>query len=537
MRTRGASGIWELFIPGLAGGEQYQFEIRNHHTGKAQLKIDPYAQQFATDKPHNSVVIAPSEYQWQDHQWMAQRATSDWQHKPISIYETHIDSRQSSYDDLPLNYRVLAEQLIAHIHDTGFTHIKLFAESPIKSGAGFFAPDSQHGTADDFRYFVDYCHQHCIGVILNWHIDQLPPHPTNNLEDNSNALHLFDGERLYEQGEHNPNIFDFSNNGVRSLLISSALYWLDSFHLDGLKLRTSTSMFYKNSKQNDDALSLLREINNLADQRYPGTLMLVEENTVWPMVTAPTASGGLGFSMKWNIGWHHDTLRYLTHEATARQAHHETLIFSQNYAFSENFVLSFSSQNTPPLLQQMPGKEPQRFANLRLLYSYMFTHPGKKLLFMGNEFTSNSEWQPLNKLPLSSTDKALRSGLSNMVGELNTLYRSTQALHYYDFDERGFEWIERHDSSQSLIVFQRNDEESCVVVALNFSAITRNAYRIGVTDDANYKEVFNSDSLHFGGEGRLNPDHIPTDNIPWMKHPYSLTITLPPLSAVVLKRL
>jgi len=533
MRTRGASGIWELFIPGLSAGDSYQFEIRNHHTGKAQRKTDPYAQQVATDNHKDTLITANHEYQWQDQQWIALRAMDDWQHKPISIYEVHLDSWQRDLDDTSLNYRALATQLVTYVRNTGFTHIKLFAESLMEPGAGFFAPDNRHGSADDFRYFIDYCHQHHIGVILSWHIDHIPA--------NTDTLHLFDGERLYEQAAHHPNTFDYSKNGVRNFLISSALFWLSSFHLDGLKLRTSINMIYQDEHQNDDALSLLREINNAAYQQHPGVLMLAEEKTVWPMVTTPTSSGGLGFSMKWNIGWHHDTLRYLSHETTTRQAHHETLIFSQNYAFSENFMLPFSAQsdtqNNTPLLQQMPGKEPQRFANLRLLYSYMFTHPGKKLLFMGNEFASNSEWSSNDSLPWALTEEALHGGLSNMVSDLNTLYRETEALHYYDFDEQGFNWIERHDSSQSLIVFQRNAKESSIIVALNFSAIARNGYRIGIAHNTNYTEVFNSDSKYFGGKDQLNSDHIPAETIPWMKQPFSLTITLPPLSAVIIKPL
>jgi len=533
MRALGSSGIWEIFIPGLTENDQYQFEIRNHHSGEAALKTDPYARQLATDNNKNAVVTNHNQYLWQDQQWMASRATYDWQHKPLSIYAVHLDSWQRNPDNTSLNYRALAAQLVAYVHKTGFTHVKLFSESLIRPGCGFFAPDNRHGTANDFKYFIDYCHQQRIGIILSWHIDHLPPSP--------NPLHLYDGERLYEQTAQNPETFDYSKNGVRDFLISSALFWLNDFHIDGLKLRTSTAMIYRNEQQNNDALSLLREINNLAHQNHPGILMLAEERAVWPMVTTPTALGGLGFSMKWNIGWYHDTLRYLAHETSQRQAHHETLTFSQNYAFSENFMLPFSAQNDAqnkvPLLDQMPGSTPQRFANLRLLYSYMFTHPGKKLLFMGNEFAANSEWHPEGVLPWVLTDETLHSGLSLMVSELNTRYRNTQALHYYDFDKQGFEWIERHDSSQSLIVFQRNSEKCSIIVALNFTATTRNAYRIGIAKNRDYREIFNSDSHRFGGEGRLNPGRISTDKTPWMKQPFSLSITLPPLSAIIIKPL
>ncbi|MBL1260584.1 MAG: 1,4-alpha-glucan branching protein GlgB [Thiotrichaceae bacterium] len=533
MRARGASGIWEIFIPGLTANDQYQFEIRNHHNGIAQLKTDPYAQQLAADNDKNALVTSQNEYQWQDQQWMARRTTDDWQHKPLSIYEVDLASWRRDHDHASLNYQALAEQLVTYVRDLGFTHIQLFSESLIRPGCGFFAPDSRHGTPDDFRYFIDYCHQHRVGVIFNWHIDHLPTTP--------DSLYRYDGERLYEQASHNPGVFDYSKNGSRNFLISSALFWLNDFHLDGLKLRTSTSMIYQKGQQNNDALSLLREINLLAQQHHPGVLMLAEENTVWPMVTTPTALGGLGFSIKWNIGWHHDTLRYLTHDTSTRQAHHDTLTFSQNYAFSEHFMLPFSpqnnAQNKAPLLDQMPGNKSQRFANLRLLYSYMFTHPGKKLLFMGNEFASNIEWRPEGELPWALTDDALHGGLSLMVCKLNALYRNIQALHYYDFNEQGFEWIERHDSSQSLIVFRRNGEECHLIVALNFSAITRNGYRIGIEKNQHYREIFNSDARAFGGEDRFNLKRIPADDIPWMKQPFSLSITLPPLSAVIIKPL
>ncbi|MCF6325076.1 MAG: 1,4-alpha-glucan branching protein GlgB [Gammaproteobacteria bacterium] len=529
MRALGASGIWEIFIPGLTENEQYQFEIRNHHNGEAQLKTDPYALQLAVDNDESAIVASHNDYQWQDQQWIARRTTYDWRHKPLSIYEVDLDSWQRDRDNTSLNYRALAKQLVTYVRDSGFTHIQLFSASLIRPRCGFFAPDNHHGTPDDFRYFIDYCHQHRIGIILNWHIDHIPATP--------DTLHRYDGEPLYEQSAYNPDTFDYSKNGVRSFLISSALFWLSDFHIDGLKLRTSTSMIYQKEQQNNDALSLLREINDLVHQNHPGVLMFVEEKTVWPMVTTPTALGGLGFSMKWNIGWYHDTLRYLAHQTTARQAHHETLIFSQHYAFNEDFMLPLLAQNDEPLLHQMPGNKSQRFANLRLLYTYLFTHPGKKLLFMGNEFASHVKWHPEEKLPRLRTDETLHSGLFHMVGELNTLYRNTQALHYYDFDEQGFEWIDRHDSSQSLIVFQRNSEDGSVIVALNFSATTRNAYRIGIASNSAYREIFNSDSRRFGGEDRLNLNRIPADDIPWMKQPLSLSITLPSLSAVIIRPL
>ncbi len=540
MRTRGASGIWEIFIPELAPGEPYQFELRNHHSGTVQLRPDPYAQQFDTTADRHALVPTNS-YQWRDQQWMFMRASYDWQHSAISIYEADLSTWKHNRSGSPLSYRTLAKELLDYLYHAGFTHLMLFSESLIAAGSGLFAPDSRLGTADDFRYFIDCCHQRRIGVIVSWHIDHLP--------SDCDKLRHFDGEPLYElesdqgskQDAGTPSRFDFSRDGVRNFLISSALFWLDTYHIDGLKLRTTTAMLYPDERQDDDAISLLREINDLTYQKHPGVLMLAEEKTVWPGVTRPSGLGGLGFSLKWNIGWHHDTLRYFSNTTAARPAQYDTLIFSQNYAFSERFILplsrSSSRRNGTPLLQQMPGKIPQRFANLRLLYSYMFTHPGKKLLFMGSEFAASTQENSQKELPWALMEKALHKGLSRLVTELNSLYRNTPALHYYDFDEKGFNWIESHDCGQSLTVFQRNSNEGSVIVALNFSDKTKNVYRIGVSHNATYKEVFNSDAYHFGGEERLNRDGMTAENIPWMKQPFSVTITLPALSAVIIKPL
>ncbi len=533
MQTRGTSGIWGLFIPDLEGGEHYLFDIRSNHSGKRHLRPDPYARQFDTAATNNAIVTVTSEHHWKDSQWLHQRASYDWQHAPISCYEVHLGSWQRHQSGAVFNYRELAKQLIDYVRTTGFTHIVLCADTSVECYDGYFAPDSRHGTPDDFRYFIDHCHQHRIGVMLNWVVDHLPHH--------CSYLKQFDGAALYELATHNTSNFDYSQQGVRNFLLSSALFWLDNYHIDGLKLRTTTSMLYLDGQQNDDVLSLLREINDLAHQQSPGVLMLADENSVMPKVTSATGLGGLGFSMKWNNSWHHDTLKYMAHETAQRPAHHDALIFNQHYAFNEKFMLPFShpteQQDSRALLFQMPGDEPQRFANLRLLYSYMYTYPGKKLLFMGNEFATTSAWNAQTALPWELADEPLHDGLSKMVTELNALYRNTRALYYYDFNEQGFEWIDCHDSSQSLLVFQRKADEHTVIVALNFSNATRNSYRIGVPYQTKYKEIFNSDSYHFGGEERLNSSGILSEKTPWMKLPFSITITLPALSAVILKPL
>jgi len=532
MRARGASGVWELFIPDIQAGTRYHFETRNHHSGEVQQRADPYARRLDTASNDNALVAADSAYRWNDQQWLQHRGSHDRQHTPVSIYQVHLASWKHADGETLLKYRELAEQLVEYVRELGFTHIELVSMHPASNTGNYFTPDNRHGDTDDFSYFIDYCHQHRIGVILEWNVDHL---------SSEDPLKQFDGGALYEQGTDNSTIFDYSRNGVRNLLISSALFWLDAFHLDGLKLSTSTAMLYPEDRQNSDALSLLREINELVYQSSPGAIMIVEENTAWSMVTHPAALGGLGFSLKWNNSWVHDTLKFFAHETTQRPHHHETLIFSQQYAFSEHFVLPLSHQNRSldnrALINRMPGEKTQRFANLRLLYSYMFTHPGNKLLFMGNEFGINSEWDPQSSLPWDVADRPLHGGLSRMVADLNSLYRNTLPLHHDDFDKRGFEWIDCHDSTQSLLVFRRNSESETVIVALNFSAIARQCYRIGVPYDTTYKELFNSDAYQYGGKDRLNSGGMRAETLPWMKQPCSVTITLPPLSAVILKPL
>jgi 1,4-alpha-glucan branching enzyme len=471
MRSRGGSGIWELFIPGIGVDELYKFEIRNRDTGSIHLKADPYGRRFEV-RPHNASIVAPeSSWRWNDGGWLAQRNSSEWLHRAMSIYEVHPGSWQRGPEGEFLNYRVLAHRLVDHVRDLGFTHIELLpvTEHPFDASwgyqtTGYYAPTSRYGDPDDFRYFVDHCHQNGIGVILDW----APAH----FPKDAHGLAWFDGSALYEhadprRGEHRDwgtLIFNYGRNEVRNFLVSNALYWMEEFHIDGLRVDAVASMLYLDysrqpgdwaaniygGNENLEAIEFMRRLNQLTHELHPGTLMLAEESTSWPMVSRPTWLGGLGFSMKWNMGWMNDTLAYMREDPVYRQYHHDMLTFSQLYAFTENFVLPFSHDEVvhgkASMLYKMPGDEWQRFANLRLLYTYMFTHPGKKLLFMGCEFGQGSEWDSAAQLDWYVLDYAGHRGVRDLVRDLNRLYQEYPALHRHDFDPRGFEWIDCHDS-------------------------------------------------------------------------------------------
>jgi 1,4-alpha-glucan branching enzyme len=560
MRSRGGSGVWELFIPGLAEGALYKFEIRNRETGSIHLKSDPYGRRFEL-RPHNASIIAgESEWAWNDAEWLAARRESGWLHQPLSIYEVHPGSWQHGPDGGFLDYRELAHRLVAYVRELGFTHIELLpvTEHPFDASwgyqtTGYYAPTSRYGKPDDFRYFVDYCHQNGIGVLLDW----APAH----FPKDAHGLAWFDGSALYEhadprRGEHRDwgtLIFNYGRNEVRNFLVSNALYWMEEFHIDGLRVDAVASMLYLDySRQADDwtpnsyggnenleAIEFLRQLNQLTHEKHPGTLMLAEESTSWPMVSRPTWLGGLGFSMKWNMGWMNDTLAYMREDPVYRQYHHDMLTFSQLYAFTENFVLPFSHDEVvhgkSSMLYKMPGDEWQRFANLRLLYTYMFTHPGKKLLFMGCEFGQGGEWDSAAVLDWYVLEYPGHQGISTLVRDLNRLYREYPALHRHDFDPRGFEWIDCHDSSQSVLTYLRRGDDDFVVVALNFTPVPRKGYRIGVPHEGAYIEVMNSDSAYYGGSNLGNGGEVHAEPVAWMNRPWSISITLPPLAGVVLK--
>jgi 1,4-alpha-glucan branching enzyme len=559
MRNLGGSGIWEIFIPGLTSGCLYKFEILNRSTQEILIKTDPYGQQFEFRPQTASVVKQESVYPWQDANWMTHRVQYDWLHQPMSIYEVHLGSWRRDNRGNFLNYRELAVQLVNYVKELGFTHIELLpiTEHPLDASwgyqtTGYFAPTSRHGTPDDFRYFVDYCHQNEIGVILDW----VPAH----FPKDSFALARFDGSPLYEhedprKGEHRDwgtLIYNYSRNEVKNFLLSSAVFWLEEFHLDGLRVDAVASMLYLDysreendwipnqygGNENLEAIDFLRDLNSVTHAQHPGTVIMAEESTSWPQVTRPTWTGGLGFSMKWNMGWMHDILSYMQQDPVHRSHHHDQLTFGMLYAFSENFILPFSHDEVVhgkgSLLSKMPGDEWQKFANLRLLYSLMFTYPGKKLLFMGCEFGQGGEWNFNHSLDWYVLDYPQHQGIKAVVKDLNKLYTKHPALFQHDFEHQGFEWIDCHDVLQSVICFRRKCKQEDLIVILNFTPVLRECYRIGVPAEGTYIEIFNSDSIHYGGSNVGNGVAL-SEPKPWMNQPHSLSLTLPPLAVLILK--
>jgi 1,4-alpha-glucan branching enzyme len=562
MRSRGGSGIWELFIPGLEDKTLYKFEIRNRDSASIQSKSDPYAQQLELRPRTASVSRKDIRYDWQDSSWMKNRETFDWLHQPLSIYECHLGSWQRDDNGQFLNYRELAHRLVSYLKETGFTHIELLpiTEHPLDASwgyqtTGYFAPTSRFGNADDFRYFVDYCHQHDIGVLLDW----VPAH----FPKDAHGLARFDGSALYEhedprKGEHRDwgtLIYNFGRNEVRNFLIASAVFWFEECHLDGLRVDAVASMLYLDYSRNDndwipnqhggneniEAIEFLRELNTVTHASFPGTMIMAEESTAWPMVTRPTNIGGLGFSMKWNMGWMHDTLNYFAYDPVYRHYHHDRLTFGLLYLFSENFILPFSHDEVvhgkQSLLYRMPGDEWQRFANLRLLYTYMFTYPGKKLLFMGCEFGQGNEWNHDQILDWYVLQYPHHAGIKKLVSDLNTLYTGQTALHRYDFDYQGFAWIDCHDTDQSVLSYLRRSDDETIIVVLNFTPVIRNNYRIGVPEAGNYEIIFNSDATCYSGSNAGSHSVIATADIAWMNQPASLELSLPPLAGLVLKKI
>jgi 1,4-alpha-glucan branching enzyme len=559
MRNLGSSGIWEIFIPNLNAVCLYKFEILNAETKEIMTKVDPYGQEFEFRPQTASIVRQKKDYQWQDGKWMEQRAKYDWLHAPMSIYEVHLGSWQRDVRGNFLNYRELASQLVEYVKKLGFTHIELLpiTEHPLDASwgyqtSGYFAPTSRHGSPDDFRYFVNYCHQNDIGIILDW----VPAH----FPKDSFALARFDGSALYEhedprKGEHRDwgtLIYNYSRNEVKNFLLSSAVFWLEEFHLDGLRVDAVASMLYLDysreandwipnmygGNENLEAIDFLRDLNSVTHDQHPGTVIMAEESTSWPQVTRPTWTGGLGFSMKWNMGWMHDMLSYMSLDSIHRKHHHDQLTFGMLYAFTENFVLPFSHDEVVhgkgSLLSKMPGDEWQKFANLRLLYSFMFTYPGKKLLFQGCEFGQGAEWNFNQALDWFQLDYPQHQGIQTLIRDLNKLYIKHPALFQHDFDHEGFEWIDCHDVQQSVISYRRKTADEDLIIVLNFTPEPRENYRIGVPTEGTYIEIFNSDSSYYWGSNVGN-GQILSESKPWMNNPHSVTLTLPPLAAVVLK--
>jgi 1,4-alpha-glucan branching enzyme len=561
MRVRGGSGVWELFVPDLGPGHIYKYELRNRHSGEVLLKADPYGQRQELRPRTGSIIAGNSAYEWGDGEWMEYRAKLDWQHTPMSVYEVHLSSWRRTMEGDFLEYRDLAHQLVDYVKELGFTHIELLpiTEHPFDlswgyQATGYFAPTSRFGDPDDFRYFVDHCHRNGIGIILDW----VPAH----FPKDAHGLARFDGTPLYEHadprlGEHkdwSTLIYNFGRNEVKNFLVASAVYWLQEMHLDGLRVDAVASMLYLDYSRNEgewlpnvhggrenlDAIDFLRDLNVAVHEHCPGALTIAEESTSWPQVSRPTYLGGLGFDLKWNMGWMNDTLSFMEHDPIHRQYHHDKLTFSMLYAFSENFVLPFSHDEVvhgkSSMLNKMPGDEWQKHANLRALYTYQFTHPGKKLLFMGTEFAQSKEWNSASTVDWWLLEYPLHNGMKRLVSDLANLYRESPALHRYEFDWKGFEWVDCHDSSQSTLSFlRRGEDDEQMIVILNLTPIPRHHYRIGVPLPGYYREVLNSDSEYYGGSNIGNgPEAILAEEKAWMDRPCSITLTLPPLAGVVI---
>ena len=559
MRSLGGSGIWELFFPGLTAGCLYKFEILNRQSNQVLIKTDPYGQQFELRPNTSSIVVQDSTYPWRDGPWMLTRSSHDWLHEPMSIYEVHLGSWKRDNLGNFLNYRELADELVEYVKELGFTHIELMpiTEHPLDDSwgyqtTGYFAPTSRFGTPDDFRYFIDTCHQNNIGVILDW----VPAH----FPKDAFALAGFDGSALYEhedprKGEHRDwgtLIYNYGRNEVRNFLLSSAVFWMEEFHLDGLRVDAVASMLYLDyareendwipnmygGNENLEAIAFFKELNTVTHEQFPGTVMMAEESTDWPQVTRPVWVGGLGFSMKWNMGWMNDILAYMSVDPIHRRYHHDQLTFGMLYAFTENFALPFSHDEVVhgkgSLLSKMPGDEWQRFANLRLLFTFMFTYSGKKLLFMGCEFGQGTQWnfnQPLDWYVLEYPN---HKGIQTLIKELNHFYKTQPALFKQDFVYQGFEWIDCHDVEQSVISYRRKGDNEELIVVLNFTPLVRENYRIGVPEAGTYREVFNSDSALYDGSNVVNGEVV-SEPIPWMNQAQSINLTLPPLAGIILK--
>lgn len=562
MRKHIPSGFWELFIPGLSEGTLYKYQVRTRE-GVCD-KADPVG--FATECPPRtaSKVVDLSRFRWHDAEWLARRRETNWLEQPISIYEVHLGSWRRPGDDPSrwLSYRDLAHQLVEYCTEMGYTHIELLpvSEHPLSASwgyqtTGYYAATARYGTPHDLMYFIDLCHQHGIGVIIDW----VPAH----FPRDGHGLRRFDGTALYEhedprRGEHRDwgtLIFNYGRHEVRNFLIANALFWFDKYHVDGVRVDAVASMLYLDysrregewlpneygGRENLQAIAFLKEFNEQVHIQFPGALTIAEESTAWPSVSRPTYLGGLGFSLKWNMGWMNDTRRYMHHDPVHRKYHHNELTFSLIYAFHENFVLPLSHDEVVhgkgSLLDQMPGDLWQKFANLRLLYSYMWTHPGKKLLFMGSEFGQWNEWNYDESLQWHLLQWSSHQGVQRCVADLNRIYRREKALHEVDFDYHGFEWIDCHNHDDSTLCYVRRakDPRDFLVVCCNFTPVPRVNYRYGVPELCWYEEIFNSDSMYYGGSNMGNFPGAMAEPQESHGRPQSIVVTLPPLATVIFK--
>jgi len=564
MRARGSSGVWEMFIPERNEGAIYKYEIVGPSGNILPLKADPYAFRSELRPNTGSVVASLDHHKWQDADWLASRAQKNWFESPISVYEVHLGSWRRVPEDHQrwLSYRELADQLIPYAKDLGYTHIELLPimEHPFDGSwgyqtLGYFAATSRYGTPAEFMEFVDRCHQAGIGVLLDW----TPAH----FPRDTHGLAQFDGTHLYEhsdprQGAH-PDwgtlVYNYGRNEVQNYLISNALFWLDKYHIDGLRVDAVASMLYLDysrkpgewvpnqfgGRENLHAIDFLKRMNEVTHGKFPGVLTIAEESTSWPAVSRPTYLGGLGFSFKWNMGWMNDTLNYFSHDPVHRKYEHNKLTFSLLYAFTENFLLPFSHDEVVhgknSLLHKMPGDGWQQFANLRLLYGYQYAHPGKKLLFMGQEFAQRHEWSEAGSLDWHLLQWDPHRGVQKLVSDLNHLYAAEPALHQVDHDWRGFEWIDANDADNSVLTFIRRGKnpEDLIVAVINATPVVREGYRLGVPNPGFYREIMNTDAAHYGGSNVGNKGGQQAAEHPAQGRPHSLVLTLPPLAAVLLK--
>ncbi|MDH4162389.1 MAG: 1,4-alpha-glucan branching protein GlgB, partial [Nitrospirota bacterium] len=559
------TGIWEGFVPGIGNGSLYKYHVIGRHGSYRMDKGDPYA--FAWELAHrtgSASVVWDLAYQWQDSEWMKNRHRANALDAPMSVYELHMGSWRRVPEDgnRSLNYREMADWLPAYLRDTGFTHVEFMPvmEHPFYGSwgyqvTGYFAPTSRYGTPQDFMYLLDRLHQEGVGVIMDW----VPSH----FPSDEHGLVYFDGTHLYEHADPRKGfhpewgscIFNYGRHEVRSFLLSSALFWLDLYHADGLRIDAVASMLYLDyarkdgdwipnefgGKENLEAIQFLRKMNEEVYRAYPDVQTIAEESTDWPMVSRPVHVGGLGFGLKWNMGWMHDTLFYMSREPIYRKYHQNQLTFSIWYAFTENFMLSISHDEVVygkgSLINKMPGDDWQKFANLRLLMGYLYAHPGKKLLFMGSEFGQWAEWNHDSSLNWDLFSQPLNRSAWRWFQDLNALYKKEGALFEYDFDHRGFEWIDCGDWESSVLSFIRKGRspEGTLLVACNFTPVPRHNYRIGAPVGGFWKELLNSDALEYGGSGMGNLGGVHADDVPCHGRQHSVVITMPPLSMVIFK--
>jgi 1,4-alpha-glucan branching enzyme len=561
MRMLGSSGVWELFIPDLVAGMLYKFEIHPPR-GLPFLKADPYAQHTEVP-PETSSIVYQSTHKFRDAKWMEQRASHEHFRLPLSIYEVHFGSWRRKTEEgngnQPFTYREMAEPLSNYVKQMGFTHVEFLPlkEHPYGPSWGYqvsyyYAPSARYGTPDDFRYLVDYLHQRDIGVIMDW----VPAH----FPKDAFALGRFDGSALYEhldprKGEHpdwGTYIFNYGRNEVRNFLLANALYWFKEFHLDGLRVDAVASMLYLDysrkegewepnvfgGRENLEAISLLKELNETTHRECPGTMMIAEESTAWPAVSHPVYAGGLGFDFKWNMGWMHDTLKYFQTDPLFRAGNHNSLTFGLVYAWSENFILPFSHDEVVhmkgSLLNKMPGTQQQKFATLRALYAYMWAHPGKKLLFMGGELGQWREWTETESLDWHLLDQPLHSGVQRLVRDLNRQYLDSEALWTADGEAAGFEWIDVDNAAQNIIAFVRRSPQSekQLICVANFSAVPRSGYRLGLPREGLYHVLINTDEEEYGGSNTSAVPDLDSESVASHGRAHSIQIDLPPLTTI-----